>query len=816
MLKNFIVVTVRNLYRHKFYAGLNILGLSVGLASCLLIFLFVNDELSFDRFHKRASQIYRVNWDYKWNDNEGVGSGTPPPLAKTMQLEIPEVRATTRIYTVPDMVVRYEDKFFNETEIFAVDPNFFDLFTFKLLEGNPATALSQPGSVILTRETAQKYFGEAPALGRTIRIGKDGEFQGNHYSSTFQVTGIVEEPPHNSHFDFDILTSMSSHPHVAFFDWSWVWMQVITYAMVDRSAAVDAVEAKMVGMVATHAPKAFARIGLSFEDLVSKGGHWKFVLQPLTDIYLGSANIGNRLGPLGNKTNLALFSVIALFILLIACINFMNLATARSSGRVKEVGVRKVLGSVRRNLIGQFMVEAMLFSFLAMIIAIGLVEAALPPFEQLSGKALNLDLLQPAWLPAALVLLTLGVALLVGSYPSVYLAAFHPIEALRGKLNTGRQSQRLRNGLVVLQFAISITLIISTLLVHAQLQFFQEADIGFKKEGLVVISNQDHRLGTEAGTFTQLAKNITGIEGAAVSTGVPPDYGFQDFYKIEGRETEQYDLISYMVDNDFISTLGLDVVQGRGFSKAFGTNADAVLLNESAVKQFGWQNPLGKKLRYGSEREYEVIGVIKDFNHMALYQPIMPFALFHTASKSYTIPNSYIVVRTQLDDLAGTLARLEEAWLALAPGQPFETSFLDDNLAQAYASEERLGTTFVTFSALAILIACLGLLGLAAFTAEKRTKEVGIRKTLGASVSNVVILLTKEFTKWVLVANCLAWPLAWFAMERWLQNFAYRIDIGYRPFLIAAASAFAIALLTVGYQAVKAAVANPVEALKYE
>lgn len=816
MLRNYLTIAVRTLYRHPFYAGLNIFGLAIGLASCLLILLYVTDELSYDRFHERAGDIYRLNWDYNWNETEGVGAGTPPPLAAALVNEIPEVEAVTRIYPVSDMVVRYEDTFFNETQIFGVDSTFFDFFSFTLLEGNPATALSEPGSVILTEETARKYFGQTPALGQVIQIGEDQTFAGRPYSSAFKVTGIVADPPLPSHFDFDMLTSMSSHPQVAYFDWSWVWMQVATYAIVDDGASLNDLEAKITELVAKRAPPAFERVGFSYDALIRGGGRWNFVFQPLTDLYLGSQNIGNRVGPVGSRTNLYIFSVVALFILLIACINFMNLSTARATNRAREVGVRKVLGSVRRNLMGQFMTEAMLQSVLAMLIAVGLAAALLVPFRHLAAKPLDVTLLQTAWLPAALVALTLIVGFLAGSYPSLYLSAFRPIEVLKGGFVSGRRGQRFRNGLVVLQFAVSIALISSTLLVQSQMRFFRQADLGFDKENVLVISNENDRLNNQATSFKEILKRRPQIVNAALTTGVPPVYGFQDYYKVEGQADEQYDLISYMVDDDFAATLGLEIVEGQGFSEDFPSSADGVILNQSAVRRFGWDNPLGKTILYPSAGEYKVIGVMKDFNFMSLHQPILPFALFHEASASYQIPNSYVVVRLRPGDVQNTLAMIEEEWTALAPGEPFEFSFLDETLNAQYAAEQRLETLFLIFAGLAILIACLGLLGLAAFTAEKRTKEIGVRKTLGASVPSVLVLLLKDFTKWVLLANLIAWPAAWWGMTTWLQSFAYRVEISWPIFLTAGLAALGIALLTVSYQAMKAALANPVESLRYE
>lgn len=816
MFKNYLKIALRNLLKHKGYSLINILGLAIGITCCLLIMLFVADELSYDRFHEKADSIYRLNWDFKWSNQEGVGPGTPPPLAAALVNEIPEIEAATRIFPVADMITRSADKAFNQSGILGVDANFFRVFGFKLLEGDPQTVLSQPNSVVLTEETAHKYFGNTPAVGKTLVIGEDKLIFDRSYSSVFTVTGIVQNPPHNSHIQFEMLTSMASHPEVAFFDWSWIWMQMATYAVVREGASLTALEAKIAEVVQQRAPGSLERVGLSYNNIIANGGRWSFVFQPLADIYLGSVNIGNRLGPLGNRIYVYVFTVIAVLILSIACINFMNLSTARAAGRAKEVGIRKVLGSFRSRLIGQFLSESLLFSVIAMFFALGMTELLLPFFNYISGKTLELHFFEPAWLPLLLVALIIFVGLAAGYYPGLYLSSFKPVEVLKGRAAAGLRSRNLRYALVIFQFVISISLIICTLLVHKQLQYVRHKDLGFDKENILVISNENERLGNQAALYKEIIKNNSLVENATVSTGVPPEWGFQDYYKIEGKESETFDLISYMTDEDFLVTLGIEIVEGRGFSKDFSTEAASVILNESAVKQYGWEEAIGKKITYPGSGEFRVIGVMKDFNFATLHSPVLPFALFHSASKSYQIPASYIIVRLKPGDLESAITILKAEWNAIVPGIPFEYSFLDDNLDSQYRAEKRLSKIFLVFSGLAIFVACLGLLGLASFTAEARTKEIGIRKVLGASVGGIVGMLSKEFTRWVLFANLIAWPLAWYAMNLWLENFAYRIEIGWWEFVLAGALALVIALLTVGYQAVKAALSNPVESLRYE
>ena len=815
MIGSFIRIALRNLARHRLYTAINVGGLALGLACTILILLWVRDELSFDRFHRDAGSLYRLNWDFKWNGNEGVGPGTPPPLAAALVRDIPEVAAATRIYPVPRQVVRFNDKFFNESGILAADSNFFALLDFALTAGDPERALAGPNSVVLTEETAHRYFGDDPPLGKFLKIGEEGNVMGRLYKNLFKVTGIVKAPPHNSQIQFTMITSISSHPEVAFFDWSWVWMQVVTYAKLREGAVSDVVEAKIPPLVRRYAPAAFSRIGFSFEELIREGGHWDFRLQEMTDVYLGSAAIGNRLGPTGDRVQVFLFSLIAFFILGIACINFMNLATARSANRAKEIGVRKVLGSSRGTLLGQFLAESLVFSFAALPIALILVELSLVPFNRLAGKSLAFSLLDPPWLPGGLLVFAGIVGLVSGSYPGFYLSSFMPVNVMKGTRGTSHGGRRLRNILVVLQFAVTIALIACTILVKNQMDFVRQADLGFDKNGIIVISNDNNRLGNQAGAFRDALTSHPEVVDASISTGVPPGAGFQDYYKAEGLQEGQFGLASYMTDDSFLGTLGIRLVQGRGFSKEF-SDSSSVILNESAVRYLGFKDPIGKTIAYPSRGTYRVVGVVKDFHFVTLYAPITPFALFHASSKSYSIPSSYVIVRARAGDPARTISILESEWKAFAPATPFEYTFLNDNLARDYATAERLGTVFLVFSFLTIVIACIGLFGLAAFSTEQRTKEIGIRKVLGASVGQVVASLSRDFILLVAVANLIAWPVAWYVMNRWLENFAYRTEISWLTFLLAGAIALGVALATVSYQALRAARANPVEALKYE
>lgn len=816
MLGNYLKIAFRNVRRNKLYSFINVVGLATGIACAVLIFLWVRNETSFDDFFKDAASIYRVNWNYKWNGNEGVGPTTPPPLAGKLTEEVPEIAATVRIYPAPPVVGRYESKLFNEHRVFGVDSNFFDFFSFRLMAGDRRTVLATPNSVVLTATTARRYFGDESPIGKMLELG-DKRWEINRlYDNLFVVTGVVEDPPENSHLQFDLLTSMSSYPSVSFFHWSWIWMQMVTYARVRDPAAIPVVEAKVKTIVAKYAPAAFQRVGFSFDDLIKNGGRWDFAFQPLNDVYLGSSQIGNSLGPIGNRSYVVAFSLIAVFILLIACVNFMNLSTAQAEKRAKEVGVRKSLGSTRGSLFAQFTIESVVFSFLALPIAFFFVELFSGPFEGLVGKAIHFQVLDPLWQIPALLCLTVCVGILAGSYPGVYLSSIRPVQIFRDAKGGGIAGRRLRGFLTVFQFAIGIGLIVCTLLVHRQVRFVSNADLGFNKEGLVVISNINNPLGNRLDAFRQNVSALPHVIDATIATGVPPNGGFGDYYKVPGKGDEQMLLFSYMVDENFIPTLGITLDAGRNFRKEDPSDANGVVLNETAVKQFEIRDPIGKTIDYPSKGKYTIIGVMKDFNFFDLHAPVMPFGLFHRSSKSYAIPASYVLVRLTGQDLASNIASLEAAWKECTDKTPFEFSFLDQDLAQQYSSERTLADIFLVFSVLAILIGALGLLGLASFVTERRTKEIGVRRILGASAAQIVLLLSKEFSKWVLLANVVAWPLAYYVMDRWLENFAYRTNIGIGLFLLSGVTALAVALLTVSAHAIKAATANPVEALRYE
>ena len=708
-------------------------------------------------------------------------------------------------------MVRYQEAAFDEDDILSVDSTFLTVFDFPLLEGDAATALTAPNSIVITPTIAQKYFGDQSPLGKTLLLWE--------YQIPCQVTGVVASPPQNSHIQFDILYSMTGHYLVERrFDWSWIWCQVTTYALLHEDANLPALEAKMPAMVEQHGSKVLEQfIGSSYQDFVATGGRWFPTFQPLTEVYLHSVNIGNQLGSLGDINYLYIFAVVAVLMLLVAAINFMNLATARATQRAKEVGIRKTLGSRKRQLQWQFLVESLTYVTLALLLALCMAEVARMVLET------TISLYLP---PLSLSLLgyALGIAfvvgLLAGSYPALYLSAFSPATVLKGTINTGRSAGRLRQGLVVLQFAISISLIICTLLMQQQLDYLQQVNLGFDKENVLVVSRAE-RAGSELATLKQMLADRSEVASVALSSEVPGSGDHTDFYQLREGDQENFLLSALQGDYDWLATMGIQMREGRYFSRDFPSDSSAVVLNETAVRQLQLEDPIGKVITYPGAcgncvQEFTVIGVVEDFNTTSLHNPIHPFALFLYHDKNYYVDAPYLTLRIAPNKAASVIALVEDAWTTYGQGTPLQYSFLDQNFASMFAWEQQLGRLFTLFTGLTILVACLGLLGLVAYTVEKRTKEIGIRKVLGASVASIVSMLSQSFVKLMLIALLVAIPIGYYAMQEWLQNFAYRTDISFWVFLLAGLAALAITLFTISYQSIKAAVANPVDSLRNE
>lgn len=811
MLANYFKIAFRNLWRQRGYAALNIIGLAVGMACCLLMILYVQHELSFDRFHVNADHIYRLNLSAKMGEMDEVVGGTPPPLGERLRQDFPEVERATRIFPLRSTLVQYENNIFNEPNVLATDEYFLQMFSFKLLEGSSNLALKDPKTAVITKSTAEKYFGTASAIGKTLLLGNE--------KREFKVIGVVENPPSNAHFSFGILTSLSSYYVVTnVFDWSWVWCQLVTYVQLREGASATALEAKFPQMVEKYAPAAFERIGQSFAEVKKQGGHWDFSLLPLTAIHLHSDRVENPLGETGSIVYVYMFSAVAVLIIVLACINFMNLATARAARRSKEVGIRKSLGVSRKYLVAQFLAESLLASVLSAVCALCLIELFLQPFNTLSGKALRLDFMGNPLLTVSILALTVLVGFAAGLYPALYLSSVKPVDVLAGKLRLGVRSAGLRNGLVVFQFATSVMLIASTILVYSQMDFVRTMNVGFDRENVIVIGNAN-RLGQKAESFKQSLLAQSSIAKVSYSTTIPGRGSFVDFYKPEAAPLKDLTLSSYLADEDLVPTLGMKIIKGSNFSKENLADCQSgVLLNEEAAKKIGWSDPIGQYITYpgGNNSKFKVIGILKDFNSESLRTAIAPFAVFHEASKTYSIRSSCVVVRVRAGQTRAAVEILERQWKQFTGDSALDYTFLDEDFDRQYRSEQRLGQVLGVFTAIAIVIACLGLFGLAAYIAEQRTKEIGIRKVLGASVGSIIGLLSRDFLKLVAIAIVVAVPLAWYGMNRWLQDFAYRVNITAWMFLLAGGLALVIAFATVAGQAWRAARANPVNALRSE
>ncbi len=809
--------------RNKINSILNISGLAIAIACVLMIAMYVKDEMSYDKFFANADHIFQLNMTTMDNGTEATtGGNTAPAVGPTLKEMYPEVESYARVYRPGDVVVRYDgsgktENFYSEKNILAVDSNFLQIFNYQLLQGDAAACLQRPNSIVITETTAKKYFsGENP-------IGKILLFEAAR--KPFVVTAVLKDIPSNSSFQFDILEPITAYAEVKKRSWNWFWLQVNTWVKLKDNAPVDAVSlAKLEGKFPQMVKgRAFNKdYGQSYEEFIRKGGKLSYSLLPFTAVHLHAMpmQVPARLTTLSDIKYVYIFSIIALFIIILACVNFMNLSTAQSATRAKEVGIRKVMGSVKAQLIRQFLTEAMLYSIVATFIGVLLVLLLLRPFNEVAGKSLAFHSLITGDIWLFVFGLCLFTGLLAGLYPAFYLTSFKPVEVLKGmkifKNNIG--NLLIRNGLVVFQFTISIVLIICTIVVFKQLEYERGKDLGLNKENVVLIENTK-RLGNNEESFREELTRQPGVMGASISSSIPTRVNFGDGYVPESTETDKpslsdIGLSSFMVDNDFVSTLKLKILMGRNFSKEFNDSA-SVIINETAAKRIGWKQPVGKYLAYpGNGQRFKVIAVVKDFNLTSLRELVEPFALFNTSSKTYNLHTSFISVRVQSGNINEQIGRMETKWKNFAPATPFDFSFLDNEFDALYRSEQHMGTVFGIFTFFSIFVACLGLFGLSIFTAERRKKEIGVRKVLGASVQNVARLLSKEFLRLVTIAALIAFPVAWLAMSKWLQDFAYRINMGWWIFLIAGASAMAIALITVRFQAIKAAMANPVKSLR--
>lgn len=821
MLRNYFKTAFRSLIKQKVYSAINVTGLAVSITACLLIVLYVKHELSYDKFFPGSDRIYKMVLERKYPNHLTFYSVIPHSFANAMQRDFAEVEKTLHLFGPnKNTVVTYkvsdkEIKTFEEDYYLQTDSSFFDFFDIQLVKGDKKTALALPNQVIISERIAEKYFGKEDPIGKLL----GGDIGDN------KVSGVFKDLPDNSHLKFDFLSSLAGPQFAQFINReNYTGFDSHTYIKLKPNTNAKTLEQKFPKMVDTYAAAQIEHnLGKSWEDYKKAGNGYRYFLQPLPSIHLDPTNLEATITPSGNLKYVYILSFIALLILVIACINFMNLATARSAERAREVGVRKVMGSFRSQLITQFLTEAVLLSTISTIMAIAGVFMLLPYFNNLIEKQLHFiftpDLIM------GLIGFALLVGFLAGLYPAFALSSYSPVIVLKGSFSSGGKGAWLRNGLVVFQFIISIVLIVGTIVVGKQMKYMQSKNLGFDKEQLLMVKRA-FALDNKTETFIEeirLLSEVQSVAGTSSLVGNRDDVFGQQFQP-EGS-SEILTVKSMFADDDFAPLIGFQLRDGRFFAKEVNDSLH-VLLNETAVKTMGLDDPIGRKLlnndlfrgnqQQEKPRYFTVVGIVKDFHFQSLRDEITPLVIYSYEAFGKRANNNYVAVRLKAGQYQQAISKIENIWKEIVPGQPFKYEFLDDNLNHGYAEEQRSGKVFAVFSGLAIIIACVGLFGLSAYTASLRTKEIGIRKVLGSSVGGVVILLSKDFTKLVLIAFVLAVPLSWWMMDKWLEGFAYRVTLDIASFGIAGLLAFGIALLTVSYQSIKAAIVNPSKSLKSE
>jgi len=807
MLKNYFVIALRNIRRNKVYSFLNMGGLAVGMASFILISLFIRYQLSFDRYHENAGRIYRVATESQLHGT--ITALTANPMAPELVREFPEIIHAVRIDHVNQKVlIRNELKYFKEELFCLSDPYVFKVFSFPLIKGNPDSALKEKYSVIISEAIATKYFGDDDPVGKILNFENKLDFQ---------VTGVMKNIPLNSHFRCDFIASFACADEVFWKGYSEDKTQksLHTYILLREGASASELEKKLPAFVSRFLAPVLEEYA-PMKDKIPGGLEnikFKLFLQPLTRIHLHS-NLFAELSPNYDIRYIYIFSAIGIFILLIACINFMNLSTAYSSKRSKEVGLRKVLGAQRTQLIKQFIAESLLMSFISLFLALIMVEFLLPVFNSFMGGNLGSSSTKSWSVFWGLIVLTVLVGVASGSYPAFFVSAFQPVKVLRGTFRLGTKSH-FRSILVVTQFMITVGLIFSTIVITSQLNYIRNRRLGFRKEHVIVLPLESEAEIRNYLSFKSELLKFPDIEEVTGASNIfSRIYSSSPFWLEGAHENESRRVQKLYVDYDFIKTFGIEIVEGRVFSKRIASDrSKAFIINESAAQAFGWASPLGKQIAWARSRNEKgaVIGVIKDFHFRSLHQSIEPLILLVRGS---FFRNMFIKINSE--NIPKSLASIKNKWEEFFPARPFEYFFLDDDINKMYASEMKMSQMFRCTALLAIFIACLGLFGLISYTTEQRTREIGVRKVLGASVPSIVLLLSSEFLKLVIIANILTWPLAYYVMNRWLQNFAYRINVGFVFFILTGVLAFTIAIITVSFQSMRSALANPVDSLRYE
>lgn len=811
MIANYFKIAWRNLLKNKIFSFINVAGLAIGLCCFIMIALYVTDELSYDRFHEKADRIYRIHSDIRFGGTDLKLAVSADPTGPVLKKDYPQVEQYARIYASDGSKhIKKGKEYIVEDNVAYADSTLFDVFTLPAIAGNTKTALDDPNTVVISESAARKYFGTTDAVGKSLEVGMDDK-------TIYNVTAVIKDIPANSHFHFDFIFSMDN---VDYQFGSYLSHNFHTYLLLREGTDYKAFEKKFDEYIVRYIlpqAKQFMQIN-SMDEFKKAGNKLEYSLIPLTDIHLKSDRYP-ELGVNGNMQYVYIFSAVALFLLLIASINFMNLSTARSSNRAKEVGIRKVLGTERQTLIGQFIAESTLTSYLAFIFALLLTFILLPYFNDISAKTFSISSLFQPQLLVFLLILPFVVGILAGYYPAFFLSSFRPIEVLKGKLNAGFKRSNLRNLLVTFQFVTSLVLVIGTIIVYQQLNYIQTKKLGFDKEQVLIL-NETGALGTNKDAFKNEIAQIAGVQSASYA-GYLPVAGSARSDNTFSKEAVMdmkngFNMQVWNVDYDYVPTMGMEIIKGRNLSKSFGSDSSAVIINESTAKLLGYEDPIGKKL-YTSRGPsanlnvvYEIVGVVKNFHFESLRQQVGPLCM-RLGNNNWSM-----AFKIKSNNVPALVNQIETKWKKLAPEMPFSYKFLDQSFDQMYRAEQRVGKVALTFAILTILIACLGLFGLVTYMAEQRTKEIGIRKVLGASVPNIVSLLSSEFLVLVVISVVIASPIAYYAMSQWLTEFAYRIEISWWMFLTAGVLALCIALLTVSFQAIRAALMNPINSLKSE
>ena len=814
MFRNYFKVALRNLRRSKGFTALNIIGLASGIAVCLLIVLYVTDELSYDRYNVNADRIYRISVDTYVSNTSIHNAHTSKFLGPALIATYPKFQQMVRLYSPGDILVKKgNDYILNHHKVFA-DSTIFKVFTFPFIAGDPNSALNNPHSIVIDESAARRYFNSTDVVGRTLEVGNDNTLR--------KVTGVIRDMPEQSHFHFSFILPFRDASFAPNDD-SWLTNDFYTYVLVQPGTTAAEVQKDVTRTAYTNVSRVVQQqFHVSLDELTKSGNHFRYPIMAVADIHLHS-NLDSEIEPNSSVTYIYIFSIIAALILLIACVNFMNLSTARSASRAKEVGIRKVAGSTRGHLVAQFLTESILLSLFSLVLALGIALLLLPLFNNLAAKQLQPGMLFSARFLPILVALALLVGFLAGSYPAFYLSSFQPIKVLKGKMAAGMKSSALRSALVTFQFIISIGLIVCTIVIYRQLNYIRNKEVGFNRDQVLVVHSTGILGPDGAQTFRKELLALGGISDATITSHLPTVGGgryatpgwFRDASGGKGSS-----MTTLWVDDHYVPTLGMKIVKGRNFDLArFPTDSTAVIINEAAARLLDMKDPLNMQLwRLSNEKiepgAFHVIGVVKDFNYNSMHDEIHPLVL--NVNTRYDQDFGAVAARFQTNDVFGLVRQVEAKFHAIRPDIPFDYTFMDDDFNKLYHTEQQRGQIFITFAIFAIFIACLGLFGLVTYAAEQRTKEIGIRKILGAPIAGIVSLLSKDFAMLIGLAALIAFPLAWWFMNTWLQGFAYRTGISWWIFPVAGFGALAIALLTVSVQTIRAALANPIKSLRSE